>query len=716
MIRQYELEERVKAYDPKVDEAALNRAYVFSMVRHGSQTRDSGDPYFSHPLEVAGILTELKLDSASIITGLLHDTVEDGVATFEEISELFGPEIARLVDGVTKLSRLELQSDTERQAENFRKLLIAMSEDIRVLLVKLADRLHNMRTLHHIANPEKRQRIARETMEIFAPLAERIGMQGMKDELEDLAFADLSPDGHESITKRLEYLRQAGVGQVDDIVAELERTLGNDGIEARVSGREKRPYSIWRKMERKKVDFEKIADVVAFRIIVADIPTCYRVLGTIHTRYQTVPGRFKDYISVPKNNGYRALHTTVIGPRRQRIEIQIRTREMHEIAEYGLAAHWTYKLQDGRFSVQESERYRWLRGLLEIVEQGADPEEFLEQTKLEMFSDQVFCFTPKGRVIGLPRGATPVDFAYAVHSEIGDTCVGAKINGRLAPLRARLESGDQVEILRSTAQTPQPSWESFVVTGKARARIRRFIRIQQDAEYASLGKSIVEKTFVAEDRGFSDSVLGPAVSKFKLRSPEDLYIAVGRGDITARQVFDAVFPGVETNRDKVVPLTRMRARERAKRENPVSIRGLTPGVAVHLASCCSPLPGDRIVGISIEGKGATIHTIDCETLEQFTDTPERWVDVAWQTDSVDSEIHVGRIAVVINNEPGSLGALTTTIARSQGNISNLRITDRSPDFFEIVVDVEVRDVAHLTSVIAALRADPAIYQVERARG
>jgi len=716
MIRQYELEERVKAYDPKVDEAALNRAYVFSMVRHGSQTRDSGDPYFSHPLEVAGILTELKLDSASIITGLLHDTVEDGVATFEEISELFGPEIARLVDGVTKLSRLELQSDTERQAENFRKLLIAMSEDIRVLLVKLADRLHNMRTLHHIANPEKRQRIARETMEIFAPLAERIGMQGMKDELEDLAFAELSPDGHESITKRLEYLRQAGVGQVDDIVAELERTLGNDGIEAQVSGREKRPYSIWRKMERKKVEFEKIADVVAFRIIVADIPTCYRVLGTIHTRYQTVPGRFKDYISVPKNNGYRALHTTVIGPRRQRIEIQIRTREMHEIAEYGLAAHWTYKLQDGRFSVQESERYRWLRGLLEIVEQGADPEEFLEQTKLEMFSDQVFCFTPKGRVIGLPRGATPVDFAYAVHSEIGDTCVGAKINGRLAPLRARLESGDQVEILRSTAQTPQPSWESFVVTGKARARIRRFIRMQQDAEYASLGKSIVEKTFVAEDRGFSDSVLGPAVSKFKLRSPEELYIAVGRGDITARQVFDAVFPGVETNRDKVVPLTRMRARERAKRENPVSIRGLTPGVAVHLASCCSPLPGDRIVGISIEGKGVTIHTIDCETLEQFTDTPERWVDVAWQTDSVDSEIHVGRIAVVINNEPGSLGALTTTIARSQGNISNLRITDRSPDFFEIVVDVEVRDVAHLTSVIAALRADPAIYQVERARG
>ncbi|MBL28398.1 MAG: bifunctional (p)ppGpp synthetase/guanosine-3',5'-bis(diphosphate) 3'-pyrophosphohydrolase [Rhodospirillaceae bacterium] len=718
MIRQYELVERVKAYDPKADEEALNRAYVFSMVRHGSQTRESGDPYFSHPLEVAGILTELKLDSASIVTALLHDTVEDKVATREEIKKSFGADIARLVDGVTKLSKLELQSDTQRQAENFRKLLLAMSEDIRVLLVKLADRLHNMRTLHYVKRPERRKRIARETMDIFAPLAERIGMQGMKDELEDLAFRELWPEWHDTITKRLEFLRERGAGQVADILSELETTLDQDGIEAEVSGREKRPYSIWRKMEQKNVDFEQIADVVAFRVIVADIPTCYRALASIHTHYQAVHGRFKDYVSVPKRNGYRSLHTAVMGPRKVKIEVQIRTTEMHEVAEYGLAAHWAYKTSDGKPAVHEGKQYQWLRELLEIVEHAAEPEEFLEQTKLEMFSDQVFCFTPKGEVIALPRGATAVDFAYAVHSDVGDTCVGAKINGRHAPLRTPLASGDQVEILRSSGQTPQPSWESFVVTGRARARIRRFVRSQQEAEYLRLGRSIVEKTFATEERALHDGALAPALGKFKLRNADELFIAVGRGNVTGRQVFEAVIPGDQNGdgRRKVVPLTRARASQRAKRENPVPIRGLTAGMAVHLADCCTPLPGDRIVGLVTEGKGLTVHTIDCEILEQFSHTPELWVDVSWDIDGDAHEIHVGRIAAVINNEPGSLGALTTTIARSRCNISNLRITNRSPDFFEILVDVEVSDLAHLTSLIAALRADPAIYQVERARG
>ena len=713
MIRQFELVERVRAYDPGADEDLLNRAYVFSMKAHGAQKRASGDPYFSHPLGVAGILTEMKLDTASVATGLLHDTVEDTAATLDEIERLFGPEIGKLVDGVTKLSRIELQSDHTKHAENFRKLVLAMSNDIRVLLVKLADRLHNMQTLHFIRDPEKRKRIALETLEIYAPLAERMGMQQMKDQLEELAFAELNPEARASVAKRLAFLREKGGDLVGRVIVELKSRMTEAGVDAMVSGREKSPYSIWRKMQRKNVAFEQLSDIMAFRVVVGSVEQCYQALGVLHSRYSVVPGRFKDYISTPKPNNYRSLHTTLIGPERQRIEVQIRTREMHEIAELGVAAHWQYK--EGA-PATEGRQYRWLRELLDILEHASGPEEFLEHTKLEMFQDQVFCFTPKGDLIALPRGATPVDFAYAVHSEVGDTCVGARVNGRIVPLRTRLENGDQVEIITSRAQTPSPTWERFVVTGRARARIRRFIRTQQRQQYIELGYSILARAFKQEGYELTEKALEGVLKKFKqCESVDDLYAQVGEGHLTGREIVVAVHPELQA-KPRTEPAPRRRTKKAETKADAVPITGLIPGMAVHFAGCCHPLPGDRIVGIVTTGKGVTIHTIDCETLESFADTPERWLDVSWNVSRNGAETHVGRLHVVIANEPGSLGALTTTVGRNEGNITNLKITNRATDFFEMSMDVEVKDVRHLTNIIAALRATPSVNSVERARG
>jgi guanosine-3',5'-bis(diphosphate) 3'-pyrophosphohydrolase len=727
MIRQFELVERVRAYDPAADEDALNRAYVFSMKAHGMQKRASGDPYFSHPLEVAGILTGMKLDSATIITALLHDTVEDTLATNEEIESLFGKEIAKLVDGVTKLSRIELQSDQTKQAENFRKFLLAMSEDIRVLLVKLADRLHNMRTLHYIKNPDKRHSIARETMEIYAPLAERIGMREFKDELDDLAFKELQPEARASILARLGYLRDQGSTMVDQIVAELKATMAKDGVVAEVEGREKSPYSIWSKMQRKNVTFEQLSDIMAFRVVVPDVGSCYAALGLLHGKYPVVPGRFKDYISTPKPNGYRSLHTSVIGPLRQRIEIQIRTADMHDIADRGVAAHWQYK--QGEDDRADGKKYRWLRELLDILDQASNPEEFLEHTKLEMFQDQVFCFTPKGDLIALPRGATPVDFAYAVHSEVGDHTVGAKVNARIVPLKTELANGDQVEIITSRAQSPSPTWESFVVTGKARSHVRRFVRNRERQEYVYLGRAILEKAFDQEGYEYSDKALKGVLKIFKVDTPEDLIAVVGAGNHSGREVVRAVFPGIKDKAksaplpltgDNVVPLAPRRGKKPSKdgktKGYAVPLQGLIPGMAVHYAGCCHPLPGDRVVGIVTQGKGVTIHTIDCPTLESFAEMPERWLDVAWNPAEIGNDHHVGRIKLVVINEPGALSSLSTVIAKNLGNILNLKITHRSTDFFEMIIDVEVDDLKHLTNIIAALRATPAINSVERARG
>ncbi len=518
MLRQYELVDLVKSYDPDADEDALNRAYVFAMKKHGAQLRASGDPYYSHPVEVAGILTKFKLDSASVIAGLLHDTVEDTDTTVEEIKSLFGEQVAQIVDGLTKLAMIEQKSVNNKQAENFRKLLLAMSEDIRVLLIKLADRLHNMRTLH-FKSPEKRARIAKETLDIYAPLAERIGMQEVKSELEEIAFAELHKDAYESIKARLNFLREQGSNLVPKIIARLQKDMEENGIKASVSGREKTPYSIWRKMQQKNASFEQLSDIMAFRIIVDDVASCYQALGVVHSKYHMVPRRFKDYISTPKPNGYKSIHTGVIGPENTRIEIQIRTQEMHEVNEKGVAAHWAYK--QGEKVV--GKKFRWIRELLEILEQASNPEEFLENTKLEMYNDQVFCFTPKGDLIGLPVNSTPVDFAYAVHSSVGDTCVGAKINGEIRPLRTILQNGDQVEILTSKAQHPSTEWDRFVVTGKAKAAIRRYVRAYKRDQFITLGQQLLERTFKGENLEFSEKGLVNVLPNFEAESIDDIY-------------------------------------------------------------------------------------------------------------------------------------------------------------------------------------------------
>ncbi len=721
MMRQFELVERVRSYDPNADEDAINRAYVYAMKMHGMQKRASGDLYFSHPIEVAGILTSYKLDTASIVTALLHDIVEDTMASLEDVRELFGDEVARLVDGVTKLAKLQIQNMEEKQAENFRKFVLAMSEDIRVLLVKLADRLHNMRTLHFITDPTKRRSIALETMEIYAPLAERIGMQEIKTDLEDLAFGELHPEARTSILARLRFLELHGGELVVKVMDELDQVMRRAGIEGFISGREKTAYSIWRKMQIKDVSFEQLSDIMAFRIMVDKPEDCYRVLGVVHTAYPTIPGRFKDYISTPKRNGYRSLHTSIIGPQRHRIEIQIRTHKMHEVAELGVAAHWRYKGSDlfgddGAAKSVEGRQYSWLRELLDILEHAQSPQEFLEHTKLEMFHDQVFCFTPKGDLIALPRGASPVDFAYAVHTEVGNTCVGAKVNGRIVPLRTRLQNGDQVEVVTSTKQKPSPEWEGFVVTGKARAHIRRRVRTEARTEYIKLGHEILEKVFTKEGHALTNRGLAGVLDKLDVETIDDLYAKVGEGRLVGREVLVAVYPGarMDGGEDNIVNLSQARLRQTHEGSGSIAIRGRTTGMAIHLAECCHPLPGDRIIGIVVPDRGIEVHTIDCERLSDYTETPDRWVDLAWDADK-DQDAHIGRVNLVVVNEPGSLGALSTVIARNFGNISNLKIAKRSKDFFEMSLDIEVRGVKHLTNIIAALRATPAINSVERAR-
>ena len=710
MLRQYELVDLVKSYDPDADEDALNRAYVFAMKKHGAQLRASGAPYYSHPVEVAGILTKFKLDSNSIIAALLHDTVEDTDTTIEEVKNLFGNQVATLVDGLTKLAMIEQKSIDTKQAENFRKLLLAMSEDIRVLLIKLADRLHNMRTLHFL-NPEKRTRIARETLDIYAPLAERIGMQEVKSELEELAFCELYKDAHDSIVARLNFLREKGSDIVPKIIETLKKDMEENGIKCVVTGREKTPYSIWRKMQQKNASFEQLSDIMAFRICVDDVGTCYQALGIVHSKYHMVPRRFKDYISTPKPNGYQSIHTGVIGPENTRIEIQIRTFEMHEIAEKGVAAHWAYK----QGQKAEGKNFRWIRELLEILDQASNPEEFLENTKLEMYNDQVFCFTPKGDLIGLPINSTPVDFAYAVHSSIGDTCVGAKINGEIRPLRTVLQNGDQVEVLTSKAQHPSTEWERFVVTGKAKAAIRRYVRANKRDQFIVLGQEILEKLFKGENLEFSEKLLLNILPTFEADSVNDLYAKVGEGLVTGWDVMKAVYPAYKQSKlEKVVKAIKVPSLKKNKKtdQQPLKIEGLIPGMAMHFAGCCHPLPGDRIVGIVTTGKGVAVHTIDCKALEKYSNEPERWLDISWGKND-DNETHVGRLKVMLSNEPGSLGEISNIMARHNTNISNLNIVYRTVSYFELIIDVDVKDVEQLNAIIASLKSCKAVSYVAR---
>ncbi len=700
MLRQYELVERVKAYDPDADEDLLNRAYVFSMKAHGAQLRASGDPYFSHPIEVAGILTELKLDDETIATGILHDTIEDTVATQDQINALFGPNVGRLVDGVTKLSKIEAQTDSERQAENLRKFLLAMSTDIRVLLVKLADRLHNMRTLHHIKSVDKRRRIARETMDIYAPLAERIGMYSFMDELQELAFQQLEPDAHATITARLAKLRTSGGDTVARIASGIKLLLAQKGIDAEVTGREKRPYSIWRKMQGRAMTFEALSDVMAFRIIVDDDSECYRALGVIHTRWPTVLGRFKDFISTPKRNGYKSIHTTVLHSENTRIEVQIRTQRMHEEAEIGLAAHWAYK--QGKAGTTAREAYPWLDDLLDVLHDAASPEELLENARMAMFQDQVFVFTPKGALHQLPKGSTPVDFAYAVHSDLGGSCIGAKVNGRVVPLRTLLANGDQVEIMRSKTSTPDPAWEGFVASAKARAAVRRHVRFKALLESQSMGRKLLESLALRLGIVLGDELLGPALGQLKLPDRASLELAMARNQLTDAQVSEALVPGSTAGQ-----------KPRRKRGKPaaaaVAINGLTPGVAFELGTC-RPIPGDRIVGIRQPGQPIMVHTIDCTSLASESG---EWIEVSWgeETDGA-----VARIAVVVHNQPGSLASLTATLAAHNANIVNLTLKHRDREFHTDVIDIEVDDIKHLTRIIAALRQVKAVVSAERLRG
>jgi guanosine-3',5'-bis(diphosphate) 3'-pyrophosphohydrolase len=714
MIRQHELVEALRAYAPNADEDRVNRAYVFAMQKHGNQTRASGDPYISHPIEVAHNLTRYKLDEATIITALLHDTVEDTDATLDEIGELFGEEIRGLVDGVTKLNRIEMKSESSKQAENFRKLLVAMSQDLRVLLVKLADRLHNMQTLNYIKRPEKRQRIARETLEIYANLAERIGMRRLKEELQDLAFKELFPEARDSVMKRLEYLRKRGKTKVKKAQETITQMMQDGGLkEVEIIGREKKPYSIWKKMESKGVAFEELSDIIAFRVIVEDIGECYHALGVLHEQYHTIPGSFKDYVSTPKNNGYQSIHTAVIGPAQQRMEVQIRTREMHDIAEYGVAAHWSYK--QGTNVNRDGRQFRWIRELLEILEHSEGADEFLEHTKLEMYHDQVFCFTPKGDIIALPSGATPVDFAFTVHSQVGFHCVGAKVNGRIVPLKHSLSNGDQVEIITAKTQTPSPTWERFVATGKARSEIRKYIRTQQREEYITLGRAILAKTFRQEGHELKDKLLEPAMGVFHKKTAEDLFADVGEGLINRNQVYDAVFGTKKSEKEgfkNPFTLAALRKKSSKPKSYAMPIKGLVPGMALHFAGCCHPIPGDKIVGIVTTGKGITVHTMDCETLENYADTPERWIDIAWDTSGQDDH-HIGRLRANVSHETAALASIANVIAREEGNISNLKIVNRSIDFFELLIDIEVRNQRHLNSIIAALRGKDVIQSVER---
>ena len=744
MMRQYELVERVQRYKPDVNEALLNKAYVYAMQKHGHQKRASGDPYFSHPLEVAAILTDMRMDEATIAVALLHDTIEDTSATRQEIDQLFGSDMGKLVEGLTKLKKLNLVSKKAEQAENLRKLLLAISDDVRVLLVKLADRLHNMRTLD-VMRPDKRLRIAEETMDIYAPLAGRMGMQDMREELEELAFRNINPEAHKAVTDRLAAFFDSNTGLVEEIEQALSDLFVEHALYAEVKSRRKKPWSVFRKMETKAIAFEQLSDLIGFRVIVANVEDCYRALGAIHTTWSMVPGRFKDYISTPKQNDYRSIHTTIVGPSRQRVELQIRTQAMDTIAEYGVAAHSIYKDHGSVVSAaghaisKDTNAYAWLRQTIEALSEGDNPEEFLENTKLELFQDQVFAFTPKGRLIALPRGATPIDFAYAVHTDVGDTCVGAKVNGRIMPLMTELKNGDEVEIIRSKAQVPPAAWESIVVTGKARSAIRRATKNAIRKQYSGLGVRILERAFERSGKTFSREQIKPVLHRLARKDVEDVLADVGRGELSSADVLKAVFPDHKEDRASQPAKQREEGwfnlrnaagmlfqvpglgSARKTRNSGGDSSGALPirGVQGDLPVSFAPegaVPGDRIVGIVQPGKGITIYPIQSPSLTQFDDQPERWIDVRWDVDDAMRERFPARVTVTALNEPGSLASIAQTIAANDANIHTLSMVQTAPDFTEMVFDLEVWDVKHLNRLISQLKDNASVSEARRVNG
>jgi guanosine-3',5'-bis(diphosphate) 3'-pyrophosphohydrolase len=731
MMRQYELVERVRRYNPNADEDLLNRAYVFAMKAHGSQTRASGDPYFSHPLEVAAILTELKVDDATIVAAMLHDTIEDTTVTRTAVDKSFGEEIGGLVDGLTKLGKLDFVTKHAQQAENFRKLLLAIADDARVLLVKLADRLHNMRTLNFM--PEaKRAHIAQDTLDIYAPLAGRMGMQSMRSELEDLSFRCLMPDAYGLIVSRLETLKAKNGAIIARIASELTDQFARRGIKVEVKGRQKQPYSVWRKMERRSIAFEQLSDIYGFRILVDTVADCYAAVGVAHTTWPSVPGRFKDYISTPKQNDYRSIHTTVIGPGSQRVELQIRTHEMHEVAEYGIAAHTLYKdawTGADAFGVSESRAYRGLRQTIEALASD-DSERFLEHTKLELFHDQVFCFTPKGRLIALPRGATAIDFAYAVHTDIGNSAVGAKINGRIAPLISVLQNGDEVLISRSERSAPPAAWDSVVVTGRARAAIRRATREAAKAQFGGLGRQIVERAFERAGKKFSEAKLKAALPRLARASADDVFIGVGRGEIYSSDVVRAVHPDFKEERKAgpAVPQNEsgwfglpkaadlvFRVPGKSDPAAGLPVRGIDLDTAVRFAPKGGAVPGERIVGIRGPG-GITIYPIHSPALVAYDDEPALWLDVRWDLENAPRAVYSTQIVVTMLNEPGALGVIAATIGEYGANIDAVSSDANGADFRELRIDVQVRDIQHLNAILSELRGKSVVHKVERLSG
>ncbi|MEL6168340.1 MAG: bifunctional (p)ppGpp synthetase/guanosine-3',5'-bis(diphosphate) 3'-pyrophosphohydrolase [Pseudomonadota bacterium] len=691
---------RVRTYNPKTNADLIRAAYAYGADMHEGQYRQSGEPYFTHPIAVAGILAEMALDDATLVTALLHDTIEDTRSTYKELSDRFGSEVADLVDGVTKLTNLQLSSSEAKQAENFRKLFFAMARDLRVILVKLADRLHNMRTIKSM-RPEKQAQKARETMEIYAPLAGRMGMQWMRDELEDLAFRVLNSDARQSILRRFVTLQKEAGDVIERITADIRTELDKAGIDADVSGRAKKPYSIWRKMQEKDQSFSRLSDIYGFRIITASESDCYGALGAIHQRWRAVPGRFKDYISQPKSNGYRSLHTTVSGRDGKRVEVQIRTREMHEVAEAGVAAHWAYR--DGEraenpFAVDPAE---WIATLTERLDSAEDHDEFLEHVKMEMYSDQVFCFTPKGDVVKLPKGATPLDFAYAIHTRIGDGCVGAKIDGIRVPLWTRLKNGQSVEIMTAEGQRPQSTWIDIVATGRAKSAIRRSLKEENRARYVKLGQELARVAFEHVGKKATDKALKTAANQLGVEDREELLAQIGAAEIAARDVVQMLYPDLI-------------ARSEGGIDAAHAVVGLQPDQSFRRASCCQPLPGERIVGITYRGQGVVVHTIDCPTLEEFEDQTERWIDLRWHA-GTHQPVHNVSLELTIANGAGVLGRLCTQIGEQRANISDLHFLDRKPDFYRLIVDVELRDMEHLHAIMLALEADSDVASVDRYR-
>ena len=696
----------ITSYLNNEEKDKVRHALKLSEIAHSNQLRKSGDPFITHPLEVAKILTSIKLDADSIVAGLLHDTLEDTNLNIEEINKNFGNQIVELVDGLTKINKYSLKVNNQKFGENYKKLILATTKDLRVILVKLADRLHNMRTIQFIKDENKKTKIALETLEVFAPLAQRLGMKEWQDELEDISFEIINPDAKKTIIERLEYLKSKDDNIVDEIRYELKNIFFQEDLFCKVEGRIKSPYSIWNKIKNKNISFEQLSDIMAFRVITNSTRECYRCLGIIHRQYPYIQGRFKDFISAPKSNGYRALHTSVMGPKNKKIEIQFRSNIMDQIADFGVASHWKYK-DPKKIKEKDAREYKWVYDLVDSMNSSVTQDELIQNSKLKVFQNDIFVFTPKGDLIELPKNATPVDFAYAIHSQIGDKCVAAKINDKLQPLKTILNNGDQIEIITSESSQPSPLWQRFAVTTKVKSQLRRFFRFKKKEEHIIFGREILLNYFQKENYDFNKKIEEKILEDFNYKSIDDIYALIGSGEITALSVIKKIYP--EYN---YIPISKYNENI----QNPIKLKGLTAGMSYHLAGCCSPLKGDSIVGIVTAGIGVAVHTLDCDTLTSYQDAPDRWLNISWDNQKNLETVSNARIVVVLFNKPGSLGKVTTVIAKNNGNISNILFSVRKPDFFEIIIDIEVRDANHLQNIIAALRMEKEVSSLERLKG